>query len=179
MDLTGDVGWVDVPMLDTVRQVICRASNRIFVGLPKCREQDWINLNIEFTLDVTKCRIVLNFFPPFLKPCAPPVFARTLADAGRLSLAGRMLTTVPAKLKRAMYHLEPIIEGRRQKMMESGKDYADKPNDMLQWFLEDERGMRSSVKDLSLRMLAINFAAVHTSSNVRAFSGMLRHTNFL
>ena len=29
-------GWVAVPALRAIQQVVCRASNRIFVGLPLC-----------------------------------------------------------------------------------------------------------------------------------------------
>lgn len=60
--------WIALPAMDLIRHVVCRASNRIFVGVPKCRDQDWCKINIEYATDVVKGQYVLNFFPPFLKP---------------------------------------------------------------------------------------------------------------
>jgi hypothetical protein len=33
---TGNAEWVKVPILETIQRVICRATNRIFVGAPLC-----------------------------------------------------------------------------------------------------------------------------------------------
>ncbi|KAK7446289.1 hypothetical protein VKT23_014495 [Stygiomarasmius scandens] len=34
--------WVSVPAVDTIMRVVCRTTNRLFVGLPLCREPDWL-----------------------------------------------------------------------------------------------------------------------------------------
>ncbi len=34
--LTKHAEWVKVPILDTLQRVVCRATNRIFVGAPLC-----------------------------------------------------------------------------------------------------------------------------------------------
>jgi hypothetical protein len=33
---TGNAEWVTVPIQETLQQVICRTTNRIFVGVPLC-----------------------------------------------------------------------------------------------------------------------------------------------
>jgi hypothetical protein len=45
--------------------------------------------------------------------------------------------------------------------------WTEKPNDMLQWMMEEAKGNERAIHYLSQRLLAINFAAVHTSSLVR------------
>ena len=60
--------WKSVPALRSVQTIICRASNRVFVGLPLCeppsctlfrplltsvlpgRDPDWIHLNMQYIL---------------------------------------------------------------------------------------------------------------------------------
>lgn len=86
----------------------------------------------------------------------------------RHRLAGRWLTIVPSKLARALRHLEPMVEERRQLLAEHGKDYPDKPNDLLSWVFETERGSSASSSDIVHRILVLNFAAVHTTANVRS-----------
>jgi len=65
--------------------IVCRASNRIFVGLPHCessilvfkslsdmnpgRDPDFVALNVQFTADVLQAAALLHLFPPFLRPC--------------------------------------------------------------------------------------------------------------
>ncbi|KAJ3559201.1 hypothetical protein NM688_g483 [Phlebia brevispora] len=143
---TGD-DWVKVPALNTIMQVVCRTSNRVFVGLPLCRDPGYRALNIQFTLDVVLSGIAINLFPSFLKP-----------------LAGRILSKVPASLERGMKYLEPVILDRYAMMEQYGDDWPDRPNDMLQWLMDTAEGEEKEVHALAMRILTINFAAIHTSS---------------
>ncbi|KAH8113856.1 cytochrome P450 [Phellopilus nigrolimitatus] len=139
--------WVSRPGLDTVMQVVCRASNRVFVGLPLCRDKDYIDLNIRFTVDVIKASYTINLFPDFMK-----------------GLVGEFLTSVPASTRRGQKHLRPHIEHRLRQYEEHGKDWPDKPNDMLSWLMDEAEGEQRTVEALTQRILTLNFAAVHTSS---------------
>lgn len=139
--------WVKVPALKTIMQIVARTSNRIFVGAPLCRNKDYQDLNIQFTIDVVKGAVVLGMFPKVLRP-----------------LASRWFTNVPASVQRGIKHLEPIILERFQKIEEEGPDYEGKPNDMLSWLMDEAVGEDRSVRDLVLRILTVNFAAIHTSS---------------
>ncbi|KAF9225192.1 cytochrome P450 [Gyrodon lividus] len=155
LDLRGNE-WKSVPALQIVQNIVCRTSNRIFVGLPLCRDPDWVDLNIKFTLDVVKGGIIIGLFPNFLAP-----------------LVARFMTSVPGSTRRGMKHLGPIIEERWKHMDEYGKTWADKPNDFLSWLMDEAKGSERSVKELTLRILAVNFAAIHTSSN--SFTQALYH----
>lgn len=90
--------WIKVPALNTVMQIICRVSNRVFVGLPKCmaffnitlrchfthvelfsgRDLDYRALNIEFTVGVMKGAFVINMFPKLLRPYVCYIFPSSL-----------------------------------------------------------------------------------------------------
>ncbi|KIJ13827.1 hypothetical protein PAXINDRAFT_13375 [Paxillus involutus ATCC 200175] len=147
LDLQGNE-WKSVPAFQTIQKIICRSGNRTFVGLPLCRDPDWIDLNTRFALDVVKGGIIIWLFPKVLAP-----------------LVARYMTSVPGSTRRAMKHLVPIIEERRKHLEEYGKDWADKPNDLLSWLMDHPEGSQSSARDLTLRILAANFAAIYTSSN--------------
>ncbi|KIJ07003.1 hypothetical protein PAXINDRAFT_91095, partial [Paxillus involutus ATCC 200175] len=140
LDLRGNE-WKSVPAVQTVQKVVCRTSNRIFVGLPLCRNPDWIDLNVQFTLDVVKGGLIIGLVPKVLAP-----------------LVARFMTSVPGSARRGMKHLGPIIEERRKHL---GKAWAEKPNDFLSWLMDDPQGSQSSVRDLTLRILTLNFAAIH------------------
>ncbi|KAL5522639.1 hypothetical protein ACEPAG_8657 [Sanghuangporus baumii] len=140
--------WVSLNAQDTVMQVVARTSNRVFVGLPLCRNKDWIELNIRYTIDVVKGAMMINMVPDFLK-----------------TLVGEFLTSVPRSTRRALKHLQPVIEHRLAQAEKHGKDWPGKPNDMLSWLMDDgPENEKRNVKALTHRILTLNFAAVHTSS---------------
>jgi hypothetical protein len=100
-------------------------------------------------------------------------------------VAGRLLTNVNAQVKRGMRHLVPIIQDRQRHIDEYGKDWVDKPvsracqcftqiistnshpqNDMLAWLMDEARGEEKSLRNLTLRVLIVNFSAIHTTTMV-------------
>ncbi|PPQ87954.1 hypothetical protein CVT25_001139 [Psilocybe cyanescens] len=147
-DIVPDKGdeWTSFPALSTIMHVVCRTSNRLFVGLPLCRDPDYVKLNQQFTIDVIVGGQIINMFPPLLKP-----------------IVGRLLTNVPASIKRAMVHLGPLIHAQLEREKSSSRD--DKPNDLISWLLDEAQGPQRSPRDLVIRILSINFAAIHTTSH--------------
>ncbi|KAI6097522.1 hypothetical protein F5141DRAFT_462387 [Pisolithus sp. B1] len=46
-----DNAWKSVSAVEILREIVCRASNGVFVGLPLCRGPDWIDLNSQFAVE--------------------------------------------------------------------------------------------------------------------------------
>ncbi|KAJ7457533.1 cytochrome P450 [Mycena galericulata] len=153
--LSGD-DWTAVPALMTVLRVISRASNRLFVGLPLCRDPDYGKLTVEFSNDVMKSAKRINLFPHFLKP-----------------IVGPMLSHLSRDMKRAKKHLVPIIEERLRLEEEHGPNWSERPNDLISWLLEHAEGDERTPHNLTQRMLMVNFVAIHTSANT--FTQALYH----
>ncbi|KAG5651717.1 hypothetical protein H0H81_007722, partial [Sphagnurus paluster] len=139
--------WTSMTVLPTVMQIVSRTSNRMFVGLPLCRNVDYQSLNITFTIDVMKAAQIINLFPNILKP-----------------LAGHFLSDVPTTVNRAMRHLEPIILERLRQEEQYGKEWSGKPNDFLSWLIDQAEGEQRTPRQLTMRILSTNFAAIHTTS---------------
>ncbi|KAK0448937.1 cytochrome P450 [Desarmillaria tabescens] len=141
--------WVEVPAYKTILQIVCRASNRMFVGLPLCRNPDYIKLNIDFTMNVVACAHIINLFPSILAP-----------------IVGSIVTP----RRRAMTQMENFLGADiRERLHQddvNGKDWPGKPNDLLSWLIDGTNGdsERRTVSDLIVRMLGMNFAAIHTTS---------------
>ncbi|KAF9235145.1 cytochrome P450 [Melanogaster broomeanus] len=144
LDLKGNE-WKSVPALDTVQEVVCRTSNRVFVGLPLCRNPDWVNLNVLFSDDLLKAAMTVALFPRILAP-----------------LVAQCLTGVAGGIRRAMKHLHPIIE-EGQKYEKYGNRGANQPNNFLSWLMEEAEGSERNVKNLTLRVLFVNFGAIHAN----------------
>ncbi|KAK0196180.1 cytochrome P450 [Armillaria mellea] len=142
--------WIEVPAYEKILQIICRASNRMFIGLPLCRNPDYLKLNIDFTINVFVCARIINFFPAFMKP-----FLAFFVTPRRRAVA------------KAEKFLGQAIQERLYREKIHGKDWSGKPNDMLSWLIDGSNGVeeRRTVQSLCTRMLFTNLGAIHTTSN--------------
>ncbi|EJD49202.1 cytochrome P450 [Auricularia subglabra TFB-10046 SS5] len=139
--------WATMSISEALMRVVCRTSNRIFVGLPLCRNPEYVDLNVRYTIDVAISASIIKQFPSFLKP-----------------LAGRFLTPIPRTYKRAEKVMIDFLEERKRLTAAHRKDWEDKPDDFLQWILETAEPRETEPFALMTRLLRLNFAAIHTTA---------------
>ncbi|KAI9465946.1 cytochrome P450 [Lactarius psammicola] len=138
--------WVKVPVVEAMQRVVCATTNCVLVGSPLCRNQDYLTLNLNFATNVMKFATIIRMFPKPLKP-----------------IVARVLSNLPSQIRQEMEFIRPMVEERFARM-EFGEDWGDKPNDMLMWLMSEAKGVERSLDGLARRLLAINFAAIHTTS---------------
>ncbi|KAM6503705.1 Cytochrome P450 [Amanita muscaria] len=141
------IEWTRITAYPTIMDIVCRASNRMFVGLPLCRDPDWLALNKNFTIDLVKSGRFLNFVPSALRP-----------------LAASLMRSVSNGIKRGTKHLEPFLRERFEQEAKYGEDWPERPNDMVTWMLEVTKDRQRSVQSLVIAVLVTNFAAIHTTT---------------
>ncbi|EJC98410.1 cytochrome P450, partial [Fomitiporia mediterranea MF3/22] len=138
--------WVSIPALDTARKVVSRTSNRILVGVPLCRDPEYIELSINFTIDVMETVYKIQDVPNFLRP-----------------LVGAYFSPTTRSVRQAVKLLRPVLEERFRMYDENGDDWPGKPVDMISWLIDDApKSGKRDVRDITLRLLNVNFAAIHT-----------------
>ncbi|KAH8105091.1 cytochrome P450 [Cristinia sonorae] len=147
--------WIPVRAFDNVMKIVCRTSNRIFVGLPLCRDPEFMEINMTFTTEIVKAGYIVGAVPKILRGFAAK------------------FTPVEKLKRRAEEILRPVIEERVQMMEEYGGDWPDKPNDMISWLIDLAPPGKETVPSVALRVLTVNFAAIHTST--MTFSNALYH----
>ncbi|KAN0130729.1 Cytochrome P450 [Lactarius tabidus] len=139
--------WVKVPIVDTIQRTVCATSNRVFVGAPLCRNQDYLNLNLNFTFNVIKHATILKMFPKLLRP-----------------IVARVISTLPSQFRQQEEFVRAMVAERFARMEEFGENWDDKPNDMLMWLMSDAKGVERCLEGFARRLLMVNFAAIFTSS---------------
>ena|SRR6266566_6012453 len=96
----------------------------------------------------------------------------------------RIVSNLPSQVQQEIEFLRPMFEERSAKMEDvSEGDWGDRPvrqsnlvylpcqsadvqNDMLMWLMSEAKGIERSLDGLARRMLAVNFASIHTTSLV-------------
>ncbi|KAH6912146.1 cytochrome P450 [Coprinopsis sp. MPI-PUGE-AT-0042] len=139
--------WTAYPLLGTLIPIICRTTNRLFVGLPLCRNPDWIRINCTLTVDIFNAGNTLNKLPGFFRP-----------------IVGRFITPYDKEAKTIKKLLTPLVEERMQKEEDLGRKWEGRPNDAISWLLDGAPAALRNIHDFTHRLIAINFAAIHTTS---------------
>jgi len=142
--------WKSVPALKTILWVVSRTANRVIVGLPLCRNQEFLSIATDFTIDISQARFVVNMFPSWLKP-----------------FVSKLCNRVPSRVKMAYDLVGPLVEERRKHMEESirNKDvWEDKPNDLLTWLIDEAIKKGYSNYNTVFYLLIVEFTALHTTA---------------
>ncbi|KAI1614998.1 cytochrome P450 [Exophiala viscosa] len=156
--------WGFVKVFDSLTRIIARVNNRVFVGLPLCRDEKYIENATGFAEDIALSSTALRMIPGSLR-----------------LLASRFVTKSNRKHAHAFTQiLTPEIQRRQQELRDAEpvgdttKDGGDGDthgkNDFLQWLLTRSLTKSHTKPDetdpniISARLLHINFASVHTTS---------------
>ncbi|OCK81414.1 cytochrome P450 [Lepidopterella palustris CBS 459.81] len=144
--------WVAIRPYDVILRLIARAGSRVFIGIPVCRDEAWIDSSISFTSNIFETMALLRPFPGFMQPFV----AKFLPSTRRLD---KQLKSIKEDL------LVPIINKRRAVEQSGDPDY-EKPDDFLQWMMDlAENATDAEAGNLAHRLLGIlSMAVVHTSA---------------
>ncbi|OHF00854.1 cytochrome P450 [Colletotrichum orchidophilum] len=147
-ELPQSCDWTEVKIMDKMMRVIAKASGRIFIGPELCRNEEYLDAAIYYTVDLMKAvRRVANI-TPWLRPFTA---ARTPE-----------VKKVHYRVEEADKFLRPVVTARKE--AEKSPDYQ-KPDDMLQWIMESQKKFgQKNDRELARYQLGISFAAIHTTT---------------
>ncbi|KAH9208149.1 putative cytochrome P450 [Leptodontidium sp. 2 PMI_412] len=146
----------EICVYDSVRRIVGQTTNRIFIGLPFCRNQDFIDTAMDFAADIPFASTLLHMIWRPLRPLAAPF----------ITLPNRIHTN------RFVRFLRPEIR-RRLKEYDARRTDPEKKaviekNDFLQWSINQAKSLKdpyfSKVDTLAGRILIINFMAIHAAA---------------
>ncbi|EXJ89682.1 hypothetical protein A1O3_02749 [Capronia epimyces CBS 606.96] len=170
--LLGDTGsdsdsWKEIDLLHTVRLVVAQAASRFTVGLPLCRNQQYLRDCLRVVDGIVLNGGLTGACPRALRPILGPIFSWNLRR----------------HVDRVKKHFEPLYRRRMQdltmnnnnnnKRDEEGArqakgDPTTKPPDllqmMLQYGLKERPGEVYDVDSMARRLCFANFAAFHQTS---------------
>jgi cytochrome P450 len=151
---TDTENFKDVCLFENMMNVIARVSNRVFVGLPLCRNEAYLKSMGAFAQDVMTTTMLIRFVPKLLTP----IFGRFLAIPNNIH-----------HRQSAALHL-PLIKQRLADIARKDTDPTfcwEEPNDYLTWHIRLARAENNleelDPERISRRLLPINFAAIHTT----------------
>ncbi|KAJ5585495.1 uncharacterized protein N7459_005295 [Penicillium hispanicum] len=145
--------WKPYNFSHKVPYMVARISSLAFLGEKICRNQDWINVAVHYTIDAFLAARQLRQWPSVLRP----LVHWFLQDAKRLR----------KHLAVARFIVDSEVEKRR--LIREGKLPPDDPPrthaDCLDWFEELAQSHHMKV-DMARGQIGLTLAATHTTSNL-------------
>jgi cytochrome P450 len=138
-------------------KIIPPVTNRMLVGLPLCRNQDFLNNVLGYTMDVIRGLILLALVPKLLHPVIGPIHG------------------LGAKYHywRTRKYTRPLVQKRLDDMRRKNagdSEYKDwkEPNDYITWSIRTAtaEGRQDELDPgrIAIRIMPLNFASIHTTA---------------
>jgi cytochrome P450 len=134
---------------------VARMTARLFLGRPACRDLEWLNLSINFSIEFFACAFVIRKIPKRLHSILAPI----LPLRWRVATALKKSTAIVGPL--AERHLD--INERRA----AGESVEEEDN-LLNWMIDNCTEVQNSVEDHAARQAIVTLASIHTTSGAVA-----------
>lgn len=149
-----DWSWTEIPVYDTMLDVVSRISNRVLVGLPLSRNKEYLRSSSTFARNVVITAGMLNLLPEPLRPVLSPVI-----------LAYDMY-----HYRQIAKYIFPVVK-ERMADFKPGSDYRtpdySKHDDYIQWALHDafshDDPAERTPEMITKRLTVLSFAAIQSS----------------
>ena len=125
----------------------------MFVGLPLCRNKEWLDISVHYTENVFKTVMILRMFPKVLHPVLVWFVPSSYSIHHNLRSAKKLIV--------------PLVNQRLEAQSTRG-DLYDKPDDMLQWMMDAATVDEGRPSKLAHRQLILTLGAIHTTTMAAA-----------
>lgn len=149
--VTFDNGWQTRIAKDDILHLVARLSSRVFLGKELCRDEDWLRITKDYTVDTFTASAILRMVPAFIRPVAFWFIPTCTRLRGEVQDARRLIMSE--------------VEARRQraeKCLQAGEK-PPKMADAIGWMVEVS-AKQGRETDLVAAQLSLSTAAIHTTS---------------
>lgn len=145
-----DDGWTEIPVYSKALRIVAILSGKMFVGYPLCRNEEWLETTVQYTLSAFLAgRAMLKIPRPIRRVVAP--FVPEMKNLKRHQQVGTRL-------------LRPIIDERLSALEKDPN--AVLPDDGISWFLRNSKpgSPDREPESIALLQLILSLAAIDNTS---------------
>ena len=147
--------WTEVPVGDLLLRLYARISARFIVGLPLCRNEEWLRVSTVVGENVFTTVIVLRMLPPVLRPLLPLVL-RCLPTWYRLR----------ENLSTATKLIAPVLEHHEEKKSGETVDSGEDASSLLLWMRDNALNeLEKDPMNLAYRQIFLGLGSIHTTAS--------------
>ncbi|KAK5626225.1 hypothetical protein RRF57_001940 [Xylaria bambusicola] len=150
--------WMPIPAYLKMLRLVALVSGRIFVGLPLCREETWINASISYTTDVAAVMHASQKWNSVLRPIVAPFLPE--------------VRKAQADLKHARKCVAPLVDEIMQQYIpeKQEKVKAGSRGAFISWMLKYQPDDQKTAKRVGINQMVLSFVSIHTTSMTITFA---------
>lgn len=142
--------WTEININSKLLRIVAMVSGSVFVGPKLCRDERYIDMAINYTVELMTTARAVAAIPSWLRPFKAPFSPH--------------VKNLHNRVEEAMAILQPVVVARNEAAKDP--DY-EKPDDMLQWIIDNQHALgQLDTEELAKAQLGISFAAIHTTTLV-------------
>lgn len=156
--------WKSFVAATEITKIVCRITNRVLVGVPLCRDSEYISANIQHAVEVYIEAYLLPFVPGFLR-----------------RFTHNLLSPLPGRIEEMTARFQPLIDKHKAYMKNPGKENERESMTMLNWLVDGAQERNRADRDVVLRMMSLNFGVTHSTSVtfIHALYSLLSRPQFI
>lgn len=164
---TPTVGYTPFSTYGSVFNMIARINSRVLVGLPLCRDPDWLKVAEGYPQDSVAVAMNLRPYLPWLRWLVYPFLASAKRLKNEYAIAFRKLS--------------PLIMERRKAAEAGHTEEKGKRIDVLQWMIDMGTGSDKKVDIIVRKMMFLTMAGFHapTATAVHVIYDLCAHPEYL
>ncbi|KAF1994165.1 cytochrome P450 [Amniculicola lignicola CBS 123094] len=151
IDIPQPVEWQEVDVQQMMRMLVARMSSKIFLGHPACRNLEWLQLSIDFSIDMFGTAFFLRMFPPWTHPVLARIFP--------------LRWKIKRNLNKATKIIGPLMEKHRDVLRRAEKGEEIQEDDtLLNWMMDHGNEKENGAFEMANRQSILTLASIHTTS---------------
>ncbi|MCJ1396653.1 hypothetical protein MMC18_009545 [Xylographa bjoerkii] len=147
-EFPGCKDWVIIEPYHLILKLVARISARVFLGLPVCRDPQWLEISTQFTENVFITVCLLRLFPTWTHPLLSKLLPSRWRGYSYVQRAKKLL--VPEIL-------------RRREAWSKDETAAEEHWNLLSWMMECGTEAEIDPTHLAHLEIVISLASIHTS----------------
>ena len=126
--------------------LVSRMSAKVFVGHPACRDLEWLQVSIDFSIDLFMTAFTMRMFPPWLHPIVAHIIPARRRLKNDMAIGKKVISNVIKKYKDA-------------------KDGGYEPEEtLLGWMIDNGTEKENQIDEMAARQCALTLASIHTTA---------------
>lgn len=154
-------GWTAVKVFEKLIKTVARISARVFVGLPLCRDEEWLKVTTKYTEDILNARKTISKYPFFLRPFIAPFLPECRLLRNDRRRAAKMLAPTIAAI------IKSHSNGSNDSPCKEDSTSLDKNGqyNLVSWILGHYKAnQKPSAEVIGEEQLLAAVAAIHTTT---------------
>ncbi|KAJ2906226.1 hypothetical protein MKZ38_002651 [Zalerion maritima] len=167
---TGD-GWTPIPVFAKMLSAVSMISGRIFVGLPLCRDKEWIDISVGYTLNAVATTTEASRWKPFLRPLVAPFLPSVRRCREQRRKMAQWMRPLLAEVRARQQdekqgaHEPGAANGERGKHAD-----LEARGTFVSWLMNHIPESSQTEDELSIGQILISFASIHTTSTTTSMA---------